>query len=100
MQLVAGGEPTGRRECHARYAGSKAIQGGGPVEILTGIDRLDDQAHPLLLSELELVDGLQDALGEDRFGDLDHAPLPLEATRLNDILPHQRLGGGKVKSLM
>jgi hypothetical protein len=92
MQLVAGGEPTGRRECHARYAGSKAIQGGGPVEVLTGIDRLDDQAHPLLLSELELVDRLQDALGEDGFGDLDHA-VPLEAARLDNILPHQRLGG-------
>jgi hypothetical protein len=60
MQLVPGGQPTGRGEGHARDAGPEAIQGCSPVGVLSGIDGLDDQTHALLLSQLKLFDGLQD----------------------------------------
>ena len=68
MQLVAGGQRTGRGEVHAGDAGPQAVQGGSAIELLRGIDRLDDQAHALVLSELKLADGPQRALGEDRLG--------------------------------
>jgi len=83
MQLVAGGQRTGRGEPHAGNAGPQAVQGRGSVELLPGINRLDDQTHALLLTELKLADGLQHTLGEDGFSDLYHAtPSPLEGMRL------------------
>src|SRR5262245_54768695 len=89
MQLVAGGEPTGRGEGHARYAGPDAVQSSHAVQRLSAIDWLDDQADALLLLQLKSVDGLQHALGKDRFGDLHHGIRRLsEATRLPLILPH------------
>jgi len=64
MQLVPGGQRAGRGEPHAGDAGTQAVQRRGSVVILKDIDRLDDQAHALLLSELELADRLQNAFRE------------------------------------
>ena len=72
MQLVAGGEPTGRGEGHARYAGPEAVQSSDPVQGVSAVDRLDDQANALLLLKLKSVDRLQHPLGKHRFGDLHH----------------------------
>jgi hypothetical protein len=58
MQLVSGGQPSGRGETHARDARAQPAQGCGPVGVLPDIHRLDDQAHALLLSEMKLVSGL------------------------------------------
>jgi hypothetical protein len=80
MQLVAGGEPTGRGEGHARYAGPEAVQSSDAVQRLSAIDWLDDQADALLLLQLKSVDGLQHALGKDRFGDLHHGIRRLSKT--------------------
>jgi hypothetical protein len=45
MQLVAGGQRTGREEAHAGDAGPQAAQGRGPVEILLSIDGLDPRVQ-------------------------------------------------------
>ena len=71
-------------------------------ESLPDIDGLDDQAHPLLLSELKLADGLQHTLRKNGLGDLYHATIasrrPVGASEV--ILPHRgRPGRGSVPSL-
>jgi hypothetical protein len=65
MQLVSGGQRSGRGETHARDARAQATQGCGPVGVLPDIHRLDDQAHALLFSEVKLIHRLQDSLRED-----------------------------------
>ena len=65
MQLVPGGQRAGRGETHALDASPQPAQGRGPVGVLPAVDRLEDQAQALLLSELKLADGLQHPPGED-----------------------------------
>ena len=73
MPLAPGGQRTGRGEPHAGDDGTQAVQGRRPVVVPHDLDRLDDQAHPLLVSEVELADRLRHAFREDRFRDLYHA---------------------------
>lgn len=70
MELIARGKTSEGPEVHGFDPCAESFQGGGAVTLRTAVDRLDDQAHPLLLGQLQVPDDLQHALRVNCFSNL------------------------------
>ena len=57
MQLVSGGQRSGRGKTHARDARAETVQCRGTIGIPSDVDRLDDQADVSLLAQAVLLVG-------------------------------------------
>jgi hypothetical protein len=71
MQLLSRGQPPAREELHTLDASPEPID--RLLTVLSGlVERLDDQAYPLLFPEMQITGGPENAVGVHRLGSLGH----------------------------